>query len=58
MNKILMFWTKVLRLTPTKDSSPKRQSFIHFSKVYIIYKSIYNCFCRNTNAASHLLLLA
>ena len=31
-----------LTLTPTKDFSPKRQSFIHFSTVYITYKSIYN----------------
>ena len=38
MNKKLTFWTKV---SPTKDFSPKRQSFIHFSTVYITYKSIY-----------------
>ena len=54
MNKRLTFRTKVLRrsdidlklpsltLTPMKDFSPKRQSFIHFSTVSIIYKSIYN----------------
>ena len=31
----------IIPLTPTKDFSPKRQCFIHFSTVYIIYKSIY-----------------
>ena len=39
-------------VTSTKDFSPKRQSFIQFSTVYIIYKSIYNCVCEDKKTVS------
>ena len=32
----------------------KNENEYKSSTVYIIYKSIYNCFSRNTDAASHL----